>query len=150
MSFIPEDVLRSKESIPLAPMIDFVFIMLLFFASLAITRTSLKDTQIDLVTASYESAPEISASDKEHHSIQISILADGTYKWIGNNQDFSLGSLEDLNRILTQQTSDQVHQVKPQVLLKIDKNARWDPILKAIFTIRDAGYVVRPVYEEKG
>ena len=34
-----------------------------------------------------------------------------------------------------------------QVLLKIDKNATWEPILKAIFAIRDAGFEVRPVYE---
>ena len=38
-------------------------------------------------------------------------------------------------------------KMQTQILLKIDKNATWEPILKAIFAIRDAGFEVRPVYE---
>ena len=49
MSFLSEEELKGKEGINLAPMIDFLFLMLVFFASLAISRVTTRDTDIDLV-----------------------------------------------------------------------------------------------------
>ena len=46
---VPEEKLKPKLSINLAPMIDFLFLMLAFFATLAITRATLFDTKLDLV-----------------------------------------------------------------------------------------------------
>jgi biopolymer transport protein ExbD len=144
MSFIPDEALYGKESIPLAPMIDFVFIMLMFFASIAITRTALKDTHIDLVEASQESVLEENHNPDKENVIRISISDNGEYRWSSGSQELIAHSPEELAAMLSQHKPDNTN---PQVLLKIDKNATWEPILKAIFVIRDAGFTVRPVYE---
>lgn len=147
MSFIPEEALHGKENIPLAPMIDFVFIMLMFFACIAITRTALKDTHIDLVEAPPESVHNANNDNIKDNMIQISITATGEYRWSLSSQEMTTSFPDELAAILSQQLRNDDPTAKPQVLLKIDKNATWEPILKAIFAIRDAGFAVRPVYE---
>ena len=45
MSLVPEEKLKPNLTINLAPMIDFLFLMLAFFATLAVTRVTLFDTK---------------------------------------------------------------------------------------------------------
>lgn len=150
MSFVPEETLRGKEGITLAPMIDFLFLMLMFFACLAVSRATSKDTGIDLVEVKSESSNSKITTEDDFKIINITIDAEGKYKWVTEVRDYAMVTPEAIATELQQQYQKGLlpnDKLKTQILLKIDKNATWEPILKAIFIIRDAGFEVRPVYE---
>ena len=149
MSFIPEEELKGKGSLNMAPMIDFLFLMLMFFASLAITRITTKDTDIDLVEIKPESHPTTAFTNNELKVININIDSSGEYKWVTEIHDYTMKTPDEIATELNLQYKKGLlpeDKKQTQVLLKIDKDAKWDPILKAIFAIRDAGFEVRPVY----
>lgn len=134
----------------MAPMIDFLFLMLMFFACLAVSRVTTKDTEIDLVEVKPETKAALAATDSDLKIINISINAKGEYKWVTEIRDYLMNTPEDITKELNQEYVKGLlpeDKQKTQVLLKIDKNATWEPILKAIFAIRDAGFEVHPVYE---
>ena len=150
MSFVPEDEVRNRGSINLAPMIDFLFLMLMFFASLAITRITTKDTDIQLVEIKPETTSTLAQADLDYKVIHLNINGNGEYKWVTEVRDYVMNTPEDITKELTFQYEKGLlpeDKMKTQVLLKIDKHAQWEPILKAIFAVRDAGFEVRPVYE---
>jgi biopolymer transport protein ExbD len=151
MSFIPEEELQNKGSgFHMAPMIDFLFLMLMFFASLAVSRVTTKDTEIALVKVKPETISSPTGEDNDYKIIHISINAKGEYKWVTEIRDYAMETAQDIAKELEQQYHKGLlpeDKLKTQVMLKIDKHATWDPILKAIFAIRDAGFEVRPVYE---
>ncbi len=149
MSFIPEEALKGKEGIQLAPMVDFLFLILMFCACMAMARTTSKDTNIDLVAVREEISTSM-PSDADVKIINISINAAGEYKWITEIKDNPMQSPEEIAEELKSQYEKGLlskDKAKTQVLLKIDRESKWEPILKVIFAIRDAGFEVRPVYE---
>lgn len=150
MSFVPEEEFKGKQALNLAPMIDFLFLMLMFFATLAVSRMTTKDTDIDLVEIKPETKASATTSDSEYKIVNISINAEGRYKWVTDIHDHYMTQAEEIQQELEKQYEKGLlpeDKLKTQVLLKIDKNAKWEPILKAIFAIREAGFEVRPVYE---
>ncbi len=150
MSFIPDEALRGREGINLAPMIDFLFLMLMFFACLAVSRATSKDTDIELVEVAPEANISQTVADTDTKIINISIDAEGNYKWVTEVRDYRMQTPDEIAQELIQQHTKGLlpkDKSKTQVLLKIDKKTVWDPILKAIFAIRDAGFEVHPVYE---
>ena len=150
MSFLPDEALKGKEGIHLAPMIDFLFLMLMFFACLAVSRATSKDTHIELAELKPETSVTLAMSDNDQKIINISIDSLGHYQWITEIRDYPLENAEQIAQELCHQYTNGLlpeDKEKTQILLRIDKNATWDPILKAIFAIRDAGFNVRPVYE---
>jgi len=149
MSFTPEEELKGSTSPNLAPMIDFLFLMLMFFACLAISRVTTKDTDIDLVEAKTGTEATIADATTDLKIINISITEEGKYKWVTEIRDYMMSTPEAIGEELITQYQKGIlpeDRIKTQVLLKIDKNATWEPILKAIFAIRDAGFEVHPVY----
>lgn len=152
MSFLPEDDLKGRVALNLAPMIDFLFLMLIFFATLAVTRATTKDTDIELVEVKPETKGAALAANSDYKIINLNIDAEGKYKWVTEIHDYPMATVEDISRELKTQYEKGLlpeDKTKTQILLKIDKQAQWDPILKAIFAIRDEGFEVRPVYEPK-
>jgi biopolymer transport protein ExbD len=150
MSFIPEDEIKDRGGFNMAPMIDFLFLMLMFFASLAISRVTTKDTDIDLVEIKPETRATLSGMDSELKVINISINAKGEFKWVTEIRDYAMTTADEIANELKEQYQKGLlpsDKMQTQVLLRIDKNATWEPILKAIFAIRDAGFEVHPVYE---
>ena len=150
MAFIPDEEIKGRNTMNMAPMIDFLFLMLMFFASLAITRVTTKDTEIHLVEVRPETKATIADASHDQKAIYININADGQYKWITEMRDYVMDSPEDISKELNLEYEKGLlpeDKNKTQVLLKIDKEASWEPILKAIFAIRGAGFEVRPVYE---
>lgn len=149
MSFISSDEIRGRSSMNMAPMIDFLFLMLMFFACLAISRVTTKDTKIDLVSASPNTDVVIADATSDLKVVSISISEDGEYKWVTEIRDYIMSTPEAITQELNLQYEKGIlptDRLKTQVLLKIDKNATWEPILKVIFAIRDAGFEVHPVY----
>jgi biopolymer transport protein ExbD len=150
MSFIPEEELKSKTALNLAPMIDFLFLMLMFFATLAVTRITTKDTDIELVEIKPETHASSSVANSDSKIINININAEGQYKWVTEIHDYDMESPQAIAAELKHQYEQGLlpeDKSQTQILLKIDKKTPWEPILKIIFAIRDEGFEVRPVYE---
>ncbi len=153
MSFVPAEEMKGKTTLNLAPMIDFLFLMLMFFACLAISRVTTKDTDIDLVEVKPETHSVIADASSDFKFINISINANGKYRWVTEMRDYTMATAEEIsNELLLQYRKGLLPEdrLKTQVMLKIDRDAKWEPILKAIFAIRDAGFEVRPLYEPEG
>ena len=86
MELIPHDELKPASNFNFAPMIDFLFLMLALFATLAVSRAALYDTEVELV----ELKPEKGAASlraKEIQQINLSITAAGGYKWLTEFQE---------------------------------------------------------------
>jgi len=148
MTFIPEEELKDRGGLTMAPMIDFLFLMLAIFASLAVSRIVTRDTEIELVKSSI--ALNASPSHHEYKLVHLTVSAEGKYQWVTEVRDYAM----DTPNQIAQELLRQYHQgllpkdkLKTQILVKIDKNARWEPILNVILAIKEAGFEVRPVYE---
>jgi biopolymer transport protein ExbD len=130
-------------------MIDFLFLMLALFATLAVSRAALYDAEVELV----ELKPEKGAASlraKEVQQVNLSITAAGGYKWLTEFQEYSMQSVQAIQEELARQYQMGAlpeDKTKTEVLLHIDRKAPWDPIAKAIFGIREVGFNARPVYD---
>ena len=150
MSFIPEDQLKPKMSLNMAPMIDFVFLMLAFFASLTITKVTLKDAGISLVKVGPSVQEKALQEEKIERIISISISEDGSYKWLTEYHEIALqNALQIAKELLRQYEIGALPEdkSKTQILLQIDKNAKWQSICDVIFQIREQGFEVHPVHQ---
>jgi biopolymer transport protein ExbD len=150
MSLIPDEHLRSKPAFNFASMIDFFFLMLAFFATLAISRASLYDTKLNLVHLKTEVGALPIKKTNEYYQINICITKDGAYKWITEVQTYPIENLQRIKKELNYQYNIGLlpkDKNSTQVLLHIDKNASWDPVAKLIFAIREEGFEAFPVYE---
>lgn len=147
MELIPHDELRVSHSWNFAPMIDFLFLMLALFASLAISKTVLHDTKISLAEVGSASP---SSRGLDTRPIHISIDGNGHYAWITQFQEYPMASLEEIQQELARQHQLGILPAEKngtEILLHIDKKAPWDPIAKAIFAMQELGFEAHPVYE---
>jgi biopolymer transport protein ExbD len=130
-------------------MIDFLFLMLALFATLAISRAALYDAEVDLV----QLKPEKGATAlhaKEIQQIHLSITESGGYKWLTEFQEYPMQNVQALQEELARQYQTGAlsqDKSKTEILLHIDRKAPWEPIAKAIFGIREVGFNARPVYD---
>jgi biopolymer transport protein ExbD len=148
MEMIPHDELNKSQTFNFAPMIDFLFLMLALFATLAMSRAALSDTEIEL--AKINVASQANTSKAQIHSINLSIDAEGKYKWLTEFQEYPMASTSAIqDELIRQYALHALPQDKAQteILLHIDKKAPWEPIAQAIFSIRELGFNARPVYE---
>lgn len=149
MELIPHDELKSQSQFNFAPMIDFLFLMLALFATLAVSRAALFDTQLDLV----QLKPEPKAASlraKQVHQIHLSITKDGEFKWLTDFQEYPMESTKAIQEELARQYKLGAlpqEKEKTEVLLHIDKKAPWEMIAKAVFAVREVGFSAKPVYE---
>ena len=73
MNFIPQEELKSSRGFHFAPMIDFLFLMVVFFACLAVSRITTKDTDIDLVKIDSKNQSIPSNADYNYKIVNINI-----------------------------------------------------------------------------
>lgn len=150
MELIPHEELKPQTSFHAAPMIDFLFLMLTIFATLAISRASLYDSEISLaeIKTTPEDAP-IRESEKIHH-INLSIDKTGAYKWMTEVNQHAMQNTQEIKDELTRQYTNGIlasDKEKTEVLLHIDKEAPWKAISDLIFTVRETGFAALPVFE---
>lgn len=148
MSFLSDDAFKGREGIFFAPMIDFLFLMLMFFACLAISRNTTKATDLELVKIN--EVEQVGYEEMDQTLINIHINAEGLYSWVTEIKDYPLESTDAIFQELTSQYEKGIlpqEKEKTHVLLKIDKDTKWEPILNAVFAIRKAGFNVFPIYE---
>lgn len=147
MSLIPDDELKKATSLNLAPMVDFLFVIVAVFATMAITRAVLYDTQVNLVKVNSEKKAGVT---EQPFVVNIGITEEGKYKWITEVNEFMMDTTQSIQKELQKQQQIGLISKNPEetkVLLHIDKNAKWEPVAQAIFALREQGFPVHPVYE---
>jgi len=148
-TMIPDDELKVQRSINLAPMVDFLFLILAVFAVLAVTRTALYDSEVSLVKMDSKTPPPTMADAKPGHTVLLSINNVGQYKWVTEFNEFLLEGPEAIKQeLLKQQEAGLLpeEKSKTKVLLHIDKSANWESIATVIFAVKEMGYQISPVY----
>lgn len=150
MELIPHDELKPANTFNFAPMIDFLFLMLALFATLAVSRAALYDSEIELVQLKPEKgAASLQAKDLEQ--VNLSITAAGGFKWLTEFQEYPMENVEAIQQELARQYQIGAlpqDKTKTEILLHIDQKAPWGSIAQAIFAIREVGFAPRPVYDE--
>lgn len=149
MSIIPEEELKSFGGLNLAPMVDFLFLVVAVFATLAVTKAALYDSEIKLVKVqpSSEKSPFIGHND--YYIINLSVNEQGQYKWITEFNEYLIDGVKGVQSELKQQDLGLLpkEKEKTKVLLHIDRNAKWEPISQVIFSVRQSGFEIHPVYD---
>lgn len=150
MSIIPEDKLHMEGGLNLAPMVDFLFLVVAVFATLAVTRAALFDSEVELVKV--QAAHETSSvpTQNEHYIVNLSVTSDGRYKWITEFNEYLIENVQTIQQELQKQQSLGLipkDTSKTKILLHIDKAAQWEPIAQIIFTARQSGFDIHPVYD---
>ena len=149
MELIPHDDLKIGQNFNFTPMIDFLFLMLSLFATLAISRAKLFDSEVSLVAL----PPTEKSSSLQAPNIQqidISISASGDYKWLTEYNEYPMVDIVAIQQELIRQYELGVlpqNKNQTEVRLHIDQKAPWKPIAEAIFAVRELGFKAHPVYE---
>ena len=149
MDLIPHDELKPSLHFNFAPMIDFLFLMLALFATLAVSRAALYDAEVDLVSLKPEKGAR-SLRAKEIQQINLEITESGQFKWLTEFQQYPMENVQAIQKELARQYQMGLlpqDKTKTEILLHIDRKAPWEPIAKVIFAIREIGFSARPVYD---
>jgi biopolymer transport protein ExbD len=155
MSFIPDEELQTKTHLNLTPMVDFLFLVVAVFATLAITRTALHDTEVDLAKLnSTKDSTLLEETNQKYQEffVNVSVSKSGEYKWLSEMNEFTVAGVQGLQDEISKQQELGLlpkESSKIKVLLHIDKNAPWEPIAEAILGIKEIGLDIHPVYEPK-
>jgi len=150
MSIIPDEELKGFGGLNLAPMVDFLFLVVAVFATLAVTKAALYDSEIELVKVlpASEHSPFIGQND--YYIINLSVNEQGEYKWITEFNEYLIDGVEGVECELKKQQELGLlpkEKEKTKVLLHIDKDAKWEPISQIILSVRQAGFEIHPVYD---
>ena len=150
MDLIPDEELKQCGSLNLAPMVDFLFLVVAVFATLAVTKAALFDKQIQLVKVDVAADESTLTHHQDRYIVNLSINAQGDYKWLTEFNEYLLsGTIGIQNELKRQQQLGLLPQdtSKTTVLLHIDKQAAWEAISDAIFAVRKSGFTIHPVYD---
>lgn len=150
MNLIPDDELRRQGGLNLAPMVDFLFLVIAVFAVLAVTRTALYDSDLNLVKVHTDEDSSPLQVSNDFYTVHLSVTKTGEYKWISETREFLMDSVPQVCYELSKQQEQGLlppEKERTKVLLHIDKEAEWEPIAQLIFGVRGAGFQIHPVYE---
>jgi biopolymer transport protein ExbD len=150
MSIIPEEELKKQEKINLAPMVDFLFLVIAVFATLAVAKTALFDSEVSLVKVHPAKEDSKVASYNPSYMVVLAVTEKGEYKWISEFNEYYMENTEAIEQELEKQQKLGLlpkENERTKVLLHIDKNAKWEPVANLIFSVRQAGFKIHPVYE---
>ncbi len=152
MDLTPHEELKPENRFNATPMIDFLFLMLALFATLAISRKALYDSEIKLAELTPGADDTNIQPGAEIQQVNLSVNDHGGYKWMTEFQEVSMDSVQEIQEELSRQYQIGAllqDKSKTEVLLHIDQNAPWKPIADLIFGIREIGFSAHPVYEPK-
>ncbi len=150
MELIPHDEIRPAQNFNFAPMIDFLFLMLSLFATLAISRAVLFDSEVSLAELKPEQDKVPIRPKKEVQQVHISINGVGAYKWLTEFQEYPMASVQAVQEELSRQYQIGAlpkDKIRTEVLLHIDARAPWVAVAQIIFGVRESGFSAHPVYE---
>jgi biopolymer transport protein ExbD len=148
MDLIPDNELKVKSGLNLAPMVDFLFLVMAVFATIAITKSSILDSEIQVARLGKQDPSTLKTYS---HVIHLGVTAIGEYKWITEFNEFAIDSIAAVEAELDKQQDLGVVDAKPEkttILLHIDKKAEWEPVISLLLSLKREGYSVHPVYQE--
>lgn len=149
MELIPHDELKPSQNFNFAPMIDFLFLMLALFATLAISKATLFDQKVELVESSSSSEQKKGIKESNLHHLHLSIREDGSYIWLTEFGEYPMQNVKKIQEELCHQYELGVlpkEKEKTQILLHVDKKAPWESVLSLILGTSQVGFQARPVY----
>lgn len=150
MNIIPEEEIKNSTGLNLAPMVDFLFLVVAVFATLAVTRAALYESDIQLVSILPHKDDAGASAQNDSYIINLSVNGKGEYKWITEFNEYLIPSVNAIQQeIQQQQTLGLIPKdaKKTKVLLHIDKSAPWEPIAQVIFGVKKSGFDIHPVYD---
>jgi len=148
MSLVPEEELKKQGTLNLAPMVDFLFVVVAVFAIMAVTRSALNDADLELVKTGNKI--QSSSPSTEEYLVDLTVTKEGKYKWLTEMHDYLISDPQFIRDELIKQKQKGLLPPEAQqtkVLLHIDQGAAWNSIAKLILAVREAGFQVHPVYE---
>ena len=148
MNLIPDEELKKQGQLNLAPMVDFLFVLIAVFAIVTVTRSALNDSEIHLVKT--EKKGDQNRSSSEEYIVDLTVTKDGTYRWLTEMHNYLVNDPKAIRAELLKQKQNgllPVEAEKTKVLLHIDQGASWNSIAKLILAVKEAGFQVNPVYE---
>ena len=127
------------NSLSMTPLIDIVFLLLIFF--LVATRFSEEDHELEVMLPTASEAKPLIIKPKE---IFINIDSNGKY-FVGNK-------MVDLEKMETQLASADINNPTGQtVIIRADKRCQWESVVAAINACQRAGiHDVRPTTAGEG
>lgn len=147
---IPDEELKRFGHINLAPMLDFLFVVVALFAILAVTRTALYDEQLHLVKVDMAKSLSANQQPSNPYLVNLSVNDAGQYKWITDFNEFAIENTAALQHELKRQQDLGLLPREPSkttVLLHIDRYAKWKDIAQLIFAVKAMGFPISPVYD---
>lgn len=148
MNLIPDEEIKTKSFFNLTPMVDFLFLIVALFATLALTRTALFDSEIQL--AKIKEADALPHTSSNAHVVNLCVGKTGNYKWV---TEFNEYTMEGIPAILQELSKQEQLGVLPndksqtKILLHIDRQTEWDPVAQLVYSLKKTGYLAYPVYE---
>lgn len=149
---IPEEELRKHSGLNLAPMVDFLFLVIAIFAVLAVTRAALYDSEVSLVQVRPQDKRSPLSGQNDFYTVNLSVTSEGRYKWLTEESEFIMDGIAAIQHELIRQQELGLlpkEKAKTKILLHIDQHAEWAKIADVIFGVRDAGFTIHPVYEPR-
>lgn len=150
MNLVPDEELTGKSSLNLAPMVDFLFLIVAVFATLAVTRAALYDSDINLVKVTQAESVSDPTITADFSVVNLGVTANGQYKWITEFNEYLMENVDAIEQELVKQQQLGLlprEQQKTKVLLHVDKKAQWEPVIELIFSLKKSGFQIHPVYE---
>lgn len=149
MELIPYDELKTSQNFNFAPMIDFLFLMLALFATLAISKATLFDQKVELVEHYDSQKTHQALKDRNENHLHISIRENGSYVWLTEFGEYPMNTVTEIQEELSRQYQLGIlpkEKAKTVILLHVDKKAPWEAVLQLILKSSEIGFQSRPVY----
>jgi biopolymer transport protein ExbD len=144
MNLIPDRELMRQERVYMAPMVDFLFLIIAALMSLLVIRVAAYDMNIRLA----EAQPSVNDHQlffSEAPFIVLSIDSYGIYRWVTDKQEERMGK-EQIEEKLKEEAS-LFQDSLPKVLLYIDQSANWQSIADLLVTVQKSGFIAYPLYQ---
>lgn len=125
MSFARQERVE-RRSVPLAPLIDIMFILIIFFVTVGTFRE--EEQQIDVQLAATRTGQFV---EPQRHDLIVNITAEGTV--LIGERPFTL---EQLGGVLRQVARDYPEM---HVIVRGDKNVKYDRVLAVLDAAKAAG-----------
>ena len=149
MSLIPEEELNKGSNFPFAPMVDFLFLMLALFATLALSRASLFDTSLNLAKLKPDKKRPFQSSSSQMHQLHLGVDQKGGYRWITEFQSHPMQNITSVQEEMKRQYSLGLlpqNKESLEVFIHIDRLAPWENIAQLIFGVKELGFQAYPLY----
>ena len=149
MNLMPEEDPTHRASVNLAPMVDFLFLILAVFAVLSITTSKVFLEEIDL--AQSEDVDESSLASFEIEPLNLFVNKEGEYILEQNDTHVKFHKCQHLAHELHQQQASGLlpqDTSKVNILLHIDRQAEWEFVMQLLLGLQKAGFNVQTVYQQ--